>query len=82
MTPEFEKRLEEQAISHARQNEDKFLPVELANMPWALAVDAFQSGARWAYQQGIRDVLEKLRSRDTPQAKRYADWLEGQFKND
>ena len=73
MTPEFEKKLE-------KEIED-----QCYSMPPVTKV-YFNYGARWAYQQGILDCLEKLRSdplidgrRLEQEADLWADWLESEM---
>lgn len=51
MTPEFEKRLEEKMNLY-------YLSCDSDNRA------DFKRAARWAYQQGIRDAVEKLRQGD------------------
>lgn len=77
MTPEFEKRLEDESNRYMKQE----CPRQMNRKDIR---EAYRIGAHWGYQQGIRDALYKLRGNETaymtvPAA---CDWLEQQFKRD
>ena len=69
------KSLDEKAIDHARSDENKYAPEELANMPWTLSHDGFKVGYAQGYLDAVEALKTELYSGDYWTEDDYATWL-------
>jgi len=79
-----DKELEAAAINHAHKNELTLTPIQLANMPWTIAIEGFKAGAHFERAR----ILAMLRSagnvvhEETGKciaSKEWAKWLESKL---